>query len=340
MKLYVTEYLCSGACAGSPFPDSLLDEGRAMWAALLCDLQAADGVELVTTCDTRLQPPAIPELQVHWVDNPAKERDLFEQLAQVADGVIVIAPELEGVLERRVNLLRDWGKGQLMSTPSAVAVTADKWKFHQLCRRESFRCPDTWLLADDPFPAAPPCDFPCLVKPRLGAGTTATYRVSSQSEWESLRSRHAELVLWPALVQTFEQGVPHSICCIIDPQAGVPLWLPLGQQCYSGLTYTGGLIPSHVPRNREIHNLACAILAAIPGLKGYIGIDLLVDPLGQAPPVVLEVNPRLTTSYLGYRTLATTSFAPWILGHENKPELNWYPHGVRFDTHGQTTLSR
>ncbi|MEZ5950145.1 MAG: ATP-grasp domain-containing protein [Planctomycetaceae bacterium] len=82
------------------------------------------------------------------------------------------------------------------------------------------------------------------------------------------------------------------------------------------------------------------ILAAIPGLKGYIGIDLLVDPLGQAPPVVLEVNPRLTTSYLGYRTLATTSFAPWILGHENKPELNWYPHGVRFDTHGQTTLSR
>ena len=35
---------------------------------------------------------------------------------------------------------------------------------------------------------------------------------------------------------------------------------------------------------------------AIPGLWGYVGVDLVIGDNG---PVVLEVNPRLTTSYIG-----------------------------------------
>lgn len=44
--------------------------------------------------------------------------------------------------------------------------------------------------------------------------------------------------------------------------------------------------------------LAREIAAALPGLWGYAGVDLVDTPAG---PQVLEVNPRLTTSYVGLR---------------------------------------
>jgi predicted ATP-grasp superfamily ATP-dependent carboligase len=44
--------------------------------------------------------------------------------------------------------------------------------------------------------------------------------------------------------------------------------------------------------------LADDVAKAIPGLWGYVGIDLILTSSG---PVVLEVNPRLTTSYIGLR---------------------------------------
>ena len=40
------------------------------------------------------------------------------------------------------------------------------------------------------------------------------------------------------------------------------------------------------------------VCRAIPGLWGYVGVDLVMTDRG---PVVLEVNPRLTTSYAGIR---------------------------------------
>jgi predicted ATP-grasp superfamily ATP-dependent carboligase len=42
----------------------------------------------------------------------------------------------------------------------------------------------------------------------------------------------------------------------------------------------------------------------IPGLAGYVGIDLLLPDGGD--PLIVEINPRLTTSYVGYRRIYST----------------------------------
>ncbi len=48
--------------------------------------------------------------------------------------------------------------------------------------------------------------------------------------------------------------------------------------------------------------LAMRAISALPPLTGYAGVDLVLgdDPDGTAD-VVIEVNPRLTTSYVGLR---------------------------------------
>jgi predicted ATP-grasp superfamily ATP-dependent carboligase len=60
----------------------------------------------------------------------------------------------------------------------------------------------------------------------------------------------------------------------------------------------------------RLATLAQAVVAAIPGLWGYIGIDLVRTRNG---PVVLEVNPRLTTSYCGLRAALGLNAAGMVL---------------------------
>ena len=56
--------------------------------------------------------------------------------------------------------------------------------------------------------------------------------------------------------------------------------------------------------------LANAVARALPGLWGYCGVDF-IEP-GSAP-MVLEVNPRLTTSYAGLRDATGLNVAQLVL---------------------------
>jgi predicted ATP-grasp superfamily ATP-dependent carboligase len=60
----------------------------------------------------------------------------------------------------------------------------------------------------------------------------------------------------------------------------------------------------------ELARLAARAVAAIPGLWGYVGIDFLLTESG---PVVLEVNPRLTTSYAGLHAAIGVNPAQLVL---------------------------
>jgi predicted ATP-grasp superfamily ATP-dependent carboligase len=55
--------------------------------------------------------------------------------------------------------------------------------------------------------------------------------------------------------------------------------------------------------------LACAAVSLVPGLKGYVGVDLVLTDNGVQ---LIEINPRLTTSYIGLRQVVRTNLAQAI----------------------------
>ncbi len=57
--------------------------------------------------------------------------------------------------------------------------------------------------------------------------------------------------------------------------------------------------------------LAQRVAEALPGLWGYVGVDFILSDAGA---MVLEVNPRLTTSYVGRRKSIGANPAAWVLG--------------------------
>jgi predicted ATP-grasp superfamily ATP-dependent carboligase len=56
--------------------------------------------------------------------------------------------------------------------------------------------------------------------------------------------------------------------------------------------------------------LAREVARALPGLWGYVGIDVIDAVDG---PIVVEINPRLTTSYAGLRRALGINAAELVL---------------------------
>ena len=78
------------------------------------------------------------------------------------------------------------------------------------------------------------------------------------------------------------------------------------------------------------------VLKSIPGLFGYLGIDLLIPNSAPESPLIVEINPRLTTSYTGYRKLCRDNLAALWLG-ETVPvaNLRWHDGYVEFNSAGE-----
>src|SRR5262249_44772447 len=93
--------------------------------------------------------------------------------------------------------------------------------------------------------------------------------------------------------------------------------LPACQQILSAdgrFSYRGGKLPLEARFYRRARVLALAATAALPEPRGYLGVDLV---LGEADDgsgdYVIDINPRLTTSYVGLRALARTNLAAAML---------------------------
>ena len=75
------------------------------------------------------------------------------------------------------------------------------------------------------------------------------------------------------------------------------------------IRYRGGRLPLPPTLMERATRLGKQTIACIPGLRGFVGVDLV---LGQdaADDRVIEVNPRVTTSAVGLRQF----HAPWSIG--------------------------
>jgi predicted ATP-grasp superfamily ATP-dependent carboligase len=105
--------------------------------------------------------------------------------------------------------------------------------------------------------------------------------------------------------------------------------------------YLGGLLPLTPDMSRRAERIARQAIDAVPGLFGYVGVDLVLGDDGR--DWAIEINPRLTTSYVGLRALAETNLAEVMLrlaeGGE-PPALRWRAGPVEFSPDGSFRFAR
>src|SRR2546425_87351 len=93
MRILVHEFFSGGGLAGRSVPASLAREGSAMLIALIADLAAIDGHQIVTTVDPRF-PLSVP-VGVDVITMSRARGTLLDTLISSVDAVWLVAPETE-----------------------------------------------------------------------------------------------------------------------------------------------------------------------------------------------------------------------------------------------------
>jgi predicted ATP-grasp superfamily ATP-dependent carboligase len=311
MRIFVYEY--TSARAASTPGDSLAVEGRAMLAAVLGDFGRIPGVETVT----------LPG---------GDEPEAFRELARTSVYTLLIAPEFDGLLSERCAWAEEVGGRLLGPSSIAVGLTADKCLLASHLRDADVPTPPCFAVTE-------PIPFPAVIKPRDGAGSQATFLVHNRKELaQCLAEALAEEWHGELFAQPFLPGTPASVAVLVGPNQCVPL-LPAVQRISDDgrFRYLGGGIPLDSERGRRAVDLARRAVTVVPGLRGYVGVDLV---LGETD-AVLEINPRLTTSYVGLRALARTNLAEAMLrvAAGDKVSLVWRDGAVDFRADGTVSLT-
>lgn len=312
--ILIHEYVTGGGWVGPGPPASLAAEGNAMRRALARDFAAVENVRVLMTLDDRVddEPGRWETVRVA----PGREVATLQRLADEVDDVLVVAPESADILVDRASMILDRKARNLGSTPAAIEATADKLALGRLLAREGIETPESApVFHESDLPDLMP--YPLVLKPIDGAGTTDTYLLNGPDDRPSGAFAHL-----PALVQPFVPGRPMSASFLVDAHGAAHL-VAVGKQfveVFAGrFAYLGGSIPFGAP---ELAAVARRATELVPGLRGWVGVDFLLrEPEGRV--VVLEINPRATTSFVGLSRLLSpgTLARAWLAAFDNPSDL-------------------
>ena len=302
VRVFVYEFVTGGGMVRDELPPRLVREADLMLHTLLADLADIPGLQLVTSRDARLAPvPGVEQVVLAPDEDPFAS---FCRGAAGADAVWPTAPETAGTLERLARSTVDLGRILLGSRPDAIQLCGSKSKTAGVLGALGIPVVETYI---DPgkLPNRP---GRWVVKPDDGAGSEGLRLVP---DWTAARSTLATLP-GRLVAQPWVEGDPRSLSVLCA--SGRALLLSVNQQHLRGsgaeLTLTGLSINALTEGFEGFADLAARIAAAIPGLWGYVGVDFIQTDAG---PLVLEVNPRLTTSFCGLRAALGLNVAAQVL---------------------------
>jgi len=285
MRLFVSEFITGGGIANDPLPDSLKQEGQLMLQAVLNECSKINDVQLVTTRDSRIN-ISVDNVEVHTVENAL---DYMQQLALIAaqcDATWVIAPESEGILGTIISHLNKEKITLINCDIKSVRITSDKLSCAQHLIKNGILTAQN-LTQEEALAYMQPV----IIKYRHSAGCEGLRRCDNGKEALHLIDDFSKWVVQPYL-----EGNHLSISLLFSNR-DVRV-ISVNEQIIKGERELV-LKACHVnayPVNENIKILANKILNAFPGLKGYVGIDL-IDVRGDY--YIIDINPRLTSSFVG-----------------------------------------
>ncbi len=278
-----------------------------MLKALLADLTAMPEVEVMTTRDARL-PSGPVGAEVVWIDPEVEVWTVWASCIQACDAVWLVAPETDGILEKLSRMVVSQGKTLVGCAPDVVALAASKSNTSAALLSAGVQAVPTWRAVEEALASSA---GPWVIKPDDGAGCEDTTYCSDAREMQLAFERVA--LRRSMVIQPFLPGIPASLSMLCRNGRA---WLLSANRQDVRLTghafvYHGGELNGMAQHWHAFEALAGQIAHALPGLAGYVGVDVIVEDAG--PVTVLEINPRLTTSYTAMRAATGVNPARLVL---------------------------
>lgn len=370
IDILLIEELLASEVLWQQSPSSLRTEAVAMVAALLQDFARIPGLRpavllspaaAASFCQQQQQLP--PQVQsvitaggaAAWLQQPSLPPETIRRL-------MIIAPEFHNLLVDRLTAAESlvWRQTHVLNVSSvASAIFSDKFVTARWLRQHSLATPGTWLLTASECEtllkasASAKSDADSegcssfVVKPRDGAGCDQVHllRLPRGFVRQLDGAQHSVPSEAAWILQRRVRGLACSISLIGQGTAGPAIILQPGRQriCRARgglLTYRGGQIPCEPAAAAAITQTAEQFAAAIGPFDGWLGMDVVVHGASwnrrQGESVsIIEINPRLCTSYIGYRALAGENLAMRLLQlAPATTSVEVLTGNVSFSTHG------
>ncbi|UCC58891.1 MAG: ATP-grasp domain-containing protein [Candidatus Bathyarchaeum sp.] len=309
MNLLIYEHISGGGYINKKISASTLSEGYGMLRSLIADFKAACH-QVTTLLDSRLAGfnPPIEADKIVSVSSPEELDEKLRKISGAVDAVYVIAPESGQVLEK---LVESSGGTSLNCQVEAIKRVSNKMTTYETLERIGVKVPETVLLdihekTGNIRRLIKELGYPLVFKPVDGVSCSGLSLVKDEGSIAAAVKKVARESLSNYFIaQKLIRGKGASVCVISTGDKA--LSVTLNKQLVTlappdeESRYSGGVVPFDHSLEEEALKTAQRVVESIRGLRGYVGVDMV---LAREGPVVIEVNPRLTISYIGLRRAA------------------------------------
>lgn len=325
-RVFIFEFVSGGGFNQVDIPTSLFCEGYGMLRSIIADFKAMD-FEVITLLDYRISFLA-RYLDVNFLkfvepqDNYIKE---FRETLNDCEFIFIIAPEFSNILYDLTKIAKDKNKKILSVDLEGIQLGSSKIKTYKYFKNFNVNTPKTYQIPEGNYLDL---DFiiqkfnefnsPVIIKPEDGVGAESIYFFQEKSQINKF-FKEAEYNIDPNrnyIIQEYIEGEDLSASLIGTPKNAKqtslsPLILSINFQdikiknLKSESEYFGGYTP--VENYEQIKKKLSKILEKLDlsMFNSYFGIDFI---RGTDSITFIEINPRLTTSYIGIRN--TLNFNP------------------------------
>ncbi|MFX1374544.1 MAG: ATP-grasp domain-containing protein [Promethearchaeota archaeon] len=332
-RIFIYEFISGGGFNKVDIPASLFCEGFGMLKSIIEDFKSI-GFEITTLLDYRIYQLSglllIDNFRViQREDNYLKQ---FKILVKNCEYVFVIAPESTNILYQLTNIVTKYNKILLSTSLEGIKIGTSKIQTYEFFQKNKVKTPKTYLIPlkrnklDSEFIIRKFHELskPIVIKPEDGVGAESIYFFETENEIKKFFQDYQYKIEIGRyyILQEYIRGKDLSLSLIniprfLNPTAKGPYLLSVNSQNVNikdhkyDSEYFGGYTP--IKNYNEISNSLTKVLHKIEFSQffGYFGIDLIRTTDMQY--YFIEINPRLTTSYIGLRNSINKNPAQLIL---------------------------
>lgn len=321
MNLLIFECFSGGNYADQKLSSSILSEAYGMARTLVSDCKMA-GHKVTTLMDSRLK-ALNPPNKANKIISVSSSQEFYLKLKEISDqfdAVYVIAPESGQRLEKLVEYIEDSEGSSLNCRSDVIRYVSNKMKVYETLKKLGLKTPETVLLDTDETiknirKLTKDLGYPMIFKPLDGVGCDGLSIVKDGNEIvKAVKKVIRESLSKQFIAQNWVKGKAASACVISNGNKA--LSITLNRQFVTLASpseksgYHGGTVPFEHKLEVKALKVAEKAVQAASGLKGYVGVDII---LTDEEPVIIEINPRLTVSYVGLRKVMNFNPAETII---------------------------
>jgi predicted ATP-grasp superfamily ATP-dependent carboligase len=332
-RIFIFEYVSGGGFNKDEIPISLFCEGFGMLVALIKDFMSL-GYEVCTLIDYRIHHlstilPINNRIIVKKDDNFLNH---FKILVKDSDYSFIIAPDSRNVLFNLTRIVKKYNKILLSINLEGINIGSSKMNTYEFFQKNKLLTPKTYLIPfkknklDINFIVQKFDDLKktIIIKPEDGVGAESIFLFETKEQIKNFFQDYYSKIDTKRsyILQEYIEGKDLSISLIglqesLNKEFKNPFILTINSQNVSiknpkyDSEYLGGYTPINNYQQITLELTEILDKVDFSSFTGYFGIDLIRSE--ESKYYFIEINPRLTTSYIGIRNVINQNPSKLIL---------------------------